>query len=100
MTARVFFDQGLCRRFHGAGLTRPRSAEDEKVANRVAGSGHSCEIRLIETHNFPACFSVPDDALVQVRLKLYTVSRPVFVGTIGTLACLIVLPSLLTHVTS
>ena len=47
-----------------------RRAEEEKVANRAAGRGHSCEIHLIDAHNFPDGFSLTDDALVHVRLKL------------------------------
>src|SRR5580658_1469786 len=63
-------DQRLSRGFHGAGLTRPRGAEEEKVSDGPSGRSHAGEKHLIDTDNLPNCFLLSNDALAQVRFKL------------------------------
>src|ERR1700693_786796 len=63
-------EQRLGRRLYGAGFTRPRGAEKEKVSNGPDGSSHAAEIHLINANNFPNCFLLSDDALAQGSLEL------------------------------
>src|ERR1700732_4779245 len=63
-------EQRLGRRLYGAGFTRPRGAEKEKVSNGPDGSSHAAEIHLINADNLPNCFLLSDDALAQVGFEL------------------------------
>src|SRR5580693_3178757 len=63
-------DQRLRCNLDGAGLTRPRRAEEEKVSNGTAGSCHAGQIHLINADNFPNSFLLSNDSFAQVRLKL------------------------------
>ena len=70
MTARQIADQAFGGGFHHAGLAGAGRPQEQKVADRPAGAGHSRQVRLIDVDDLLDRLVLADDALAQVRLQL------------------------------